>query len=401
MARILFVNIPAEGHINPTLGLVKQLVDNGEEVVYLCTEEYRSKIEQTGAQFVAYPFSFDSSFDPAERKHPYEFPNMVLRGLVRQIVPEVLTIAKASEYDYVIYDSLMCWGGSILSDKLGIPVVSSITSFAFTDPLTDIQTDDFPSNDEAYAQQLYDGIVELAYQLSQQFDVPTPTLSDITAQYGTMKLVYTSRYFQPQVDRLDDSYIFTGSSIVPRHDAPPFPFEQLQAHDQPIVYISMGTILNRDLKFYELCFAALRDVPVQVVLSSGKYTDMEPLADCIPDNFTIAPYVPQLEMLQRADAFVTHAGMNSTSEAMYYSVPLVMIPLTSDQPAVAHRVQELGAGISLNSKELTPEMLRDAVLQVLNDPAYKEQAHVIGESLKHAGGYKNAADALLSCFAKA
>lgn len=79
---------------------------------------------------------------------------------------------------------------------------------------------------------------------------------------------------------------------------------------------------------------------------------MEPLADQIPPNFIVLPYVAQLHMLQHTDVFITHAGMNSTSEALYYNVPLVMIPLTSDQPLVANRVQELGAGITLNKLNL-------------------------------------------------
>lgn len=103
-------------------------------------------------------------------------------------------------------------------------------------------------------------------------------------------------------------------------------------------------------------------------------------------------------MLQHVDAFVTHAGMNSTSEALYYNVPQVMIPLTSDQPIVASRVQELGAGVVVDKNELTPASLRAALLEVLSHPTYKEQAHVIGESLRQAGGYSHAADTIAGHF---
>jgi len=154
----------------------------------------------------------------------------------------------------------------------------------------------------------------------------------------------------------------------------------------------MGTILNKNLDFYQLCFEAFGDLPVNVVLSSGKYTDMEPLADQIPSNFIVMPYIAQLEMLQHTDVFITHAGMNSTSEALYYNVPLVMIPLTSDQPLVANRVQELGAGIALNNVAV----MREALLEVLSNPSYKQQACIIGESLRQAGGYKRAAEMIMS-----
>ncbi|PUA39022.1 glycosyl transferase [Paenibacillus elgii] len=401
MARVLVVITPAEGHVNPSLGLVKQLTDNGEEVVYVCTEEYRSRIEQTGAELRTYPFpedafSHDPALKPAEYKHPYQFVYMMVGGIIRKIVPEVLRVTVDETFDYLIFDSLMGWGGTIIAEKLGIPAVCSIASFAFVEPLGTEQDMDENRKD---VKELYEATMKLTRQLADEFQVRVPAMNEIVRHEGRLKLVYTSRHFQPQAEKLDDSFIFTGPSIVPRQDAPPFPFEQLRARHQQTVYIAMGTILNKALDFYKLCFDAFQDLPVTFVVSSGKHTDMEPLMDRIPANFIVQPYVPQLEMLQHADAFITHAGMNSTSEALYYNVPLVMIPLTSDQPLVAKRVQELGAGITLDKNNLTPVALRAALVEVLGNPAYRQQAQVIGESLRQAGGYKRAADVITNYFA--
>lgn len=288
----------------------------------------------------------------------------------------------------------MGWGGTIIAEKLGIPAVCSIASFAFVEPLGTEQDENRKD-----VKELYEATMKLTRQLADEFQVRVPAIDEIARHEGRLKLVYTSRHFQPQAEKLDDSFIFAGPSIVPRQDAPPFPFEQLRARHQQTVYIAMGTILNKDLDFYKLCFDAFQDLPVTFVLSSGKHTDMEPLMDRIPANFIVQPYVPQLEMLQHADAFITHAGMNSTSEALYYNVPLMMIPLTSDQPLVAKRVQELGAGITLDKNNLTPAALRAALVEVLGNPAYRQQAQVIGESLRQAGGYKRAADVITNYFA--
>jgi MGT family glycosyltransferase len=400
MARVLVVITPAEGHVNPTLGLVKRLVDSGEDVDYVCTEEYRTRIQQTGAQMITYPFvddafSKDSDLKPAEYKHHYQFVYMMVKGMILPIIPEVLRVIENRTYDYLIYDSLMGWGGTIIAEKLGIPAVCSIASFAFVEPLGSGQG---MNDNDPEVKKLYTATMQITHQLANELQVDAPAIEEIAPHGGRLRIVYTSRYFQPQAEKLDHSFIFTGPSIVPRKDAPSFPFEQLRVLHPQAVYISMGTILNKDLEFYKLCFAAFRDLPVQFVLSSGNYTDMEPLAPCIPDNFIIKPYIPQLEMLQHVDAFVTHAGMNSTSEALYYNVPQVMIPLTSDQPIVASRVQELGAGVVVDKNELTPASLRAALLEVLSHPTYKEQAHVIGESLRQAGGYRHAADTVMSHF---
>ncbi|MGC5776495.1 macrolide family glycosyltransferase [Paenibacillus pabuli] len=396
MARVLVVMMPAEGHINPSLGVIKELVENGDEVVYCCTEKYRTKIEALGAHFKAYSFNEatllnNPDMKPFELKHPYQFLYMMLEKIIQRFIPDVLNLIEDETYDYLIFDSLIGWGGQILGDKLGIPTVCSTTTFVFVEPLG---FDNQLKDDDEEVKELYNGIMEMSQQIASQFNVAVPSMAELSGHSGQLKIVYTSRYFQPMGDKLDDSFVFTGPSITTRKDAPSFANESLHALYKQAVYISMGTILNKDLDFYKLCFTAFHDLPVQFILSSGKDTDIEPIADLIPENFIIRPYLPQLEVLQHVDVFLTHAGMNSTSEALYYNVPLVMLPLTSDQPRVAGRVQELGAGVIVDKNNLTADVLRNAVLEVLGNASYKEQAEVIGRTLREAGGYKQAAMAI-------
>ncbi|GEC90320.1 macrolide family glycosyltransferase [Brevibacillus brevis] len=401
MARVLYVTIPAEGHVNPTLGLVKQLVGNGEEVVYMCSEEYRDRLAQTGAQFRAYQLDEqvfrDLGFNPTEFKHPLHFTDFMLRGIIEPRIPEILRQIQNESFDYLIFDSLFGWGGAILGEKLGIPTICSVTNLAFAEPLSKI-VEVFDASDAVDVDALYERVTQTAQSIARVCNVAVPAIEDITRQYGDMKIVFTSREFQPDADKLDDSYIFTGPSITSRPDAPSFPFEKLRSPHDKVVYISMGSILTKDVELYKLCFEAFQDIPAQFVLSCGKDTELESLGDNIPPNFIVEPYVPQLEVLQQADAFITHAGMNSTSEALYFHVPLVMIPLSSDQPIVAKRVEELGAGIMLDRGQLTPTALKDALLKVLNESTYKERAIQVGDSLRNAGGYQEAARRIMSLY---
>jgi MGT family glycosyltransferase len=107
-------------------------------------------------------------------------------------------------------------------------------------------------------------------------------------------------------------------------------------------------------------------------------------------------YVPQLEILQQADIFITHGGMNSSSEGLYFGVPLLVIPVMGDQPIVAKRIEELGAGLQLNRHELDAVALKSATEQILSNPAFKKKSLEVGKSLKEAGGYKKAVDAILN-----
>lgn len=264
MARVLVVITPAEGHVNPSLGLVTQLIDSGEEVVYVCTEEYRSRIEQTGALLITYPFpqdafSHDPVLKPQEYKHPYQFIYMMVGGIIRRIIPEVLRVIENQKFDYLIFDSLMGWGGTILAEKLGIPAVCSIASFAFVDPLgagEGMNEKEMDTN----TKELYEATMKITRALAQEFQVSIPVMEEIPAHAGRLNLVYTSRYFQPQAEKLDDRFIFTGPSIIPRQDAQTFSFELLRERYPQTVYIAMGTILNKNLDFYQLCFEAFGDM---------------------------------------------------------------------------------------------------------------------------------------------
>ena len=106
--------------------------------------------------------------------------------------------------------------------------------------------------------------------------------------------------------------------------------------------------------------------------------------------------MPQLGVLARAKAFVTHAGMNSVSEAMLARVPLVLFPQTAEQGLVARQVVRLGAGVRLPHVDLTAEKVREAVGEVILDPAYREGAELIGASFEEGGGYRAAADAFIA-----
>lgn len=153
----------------------------------------------------------------------------------------------------------------------------------------------------------------------------------------------------------------------------------------------MGTVFNQQPDFYHTCFEAFRDSSVTVILAVGEQNDISQLNN-IPSNFKLYNYVPQLDILQHTDLFITHGGMNSSSESLYFGVPMLVIPVMGDQPIIAQRIEELEAGVQLNRKLLTPEILRNTAMHVLSNDIYIKNSHRIGESLKNARGYNKAVD---------
>lgn len=388
MSKVLVFNFPGEGHINPTIALVEELIQRGEEVIYYCVEEYRKKIEKTKATFRAYE-NFMSRVDIMKRMNEKTNPlEMALRitKATDEIVADILEEIREEEYDYVIYDNNFP-AGWIIADILNLPKISSCTTFAMNELVYAGVMN--MKNQIDKESPMYQEIMAMYKKWKDQYGIDCNGILDMINHPGDMTIVFTSKLYQPHAEQFDDSFIFVGPSIAQRKDVEHFPFEKIQT--DKLIFISMGTVFNQRPEFYHMCFEAFRDSQATVVLSVGKNTDINQFHE-IPSNFMVFNYVPQLEVLQQADVFITHGGMNSSSEGLYFGVPLVVIPVAGDQPIVAKRVEELGAGIQLDRRQLTADQLRAAAERVLHNPSFAENSRKIGDSLKEAGGFKKAAD---------
>lgn len=213
--------------------------------------------------------------------------------------------------------------------------------------------------------------------------------NELSENYEALNIVYTSTYFQPAAASFDNSFAFNGPSIVERCDDSDLPWNRFAT--QRLIYISLGTIFGQTSKTYRMFFETFRNRDFHVILSVGKGTELISLGD-IPANFTVRKHVPQLEVLKRTSVFITHGGMNSASEGLYFGVPLIVIHQGLDQPLVARQVEKLGAGIYLRKNRLSPKTLTTAINLVTKDARFRDNARLIADSFKSAGGLAKAVD---------
>ena len=375
--KIAWFCIPAHGHTNPTLELVKTLTEAGHQIWYFSFEEFREKIERAGATFIScdgYDFEMEDkgNADRVGKDKVYATELLVsstlaLDEMTTRVIGEIRP-------DVVVSDSVAFWG-KLAAMKHDIPYVSSTTTFAFN------------RYSAKYMQESVWDIARMLIamprinkQLKRLRDkgYPVKSLLDIVQNDNdTNTIVYTSGYFQPCSETFSDRYHFIGPSIRPIT-------EPVEKTSDKTVYISMGTV-NQNRQFYRNCINVLAPTGWQVIISMGTNTDH---FDDLPKNIQVYESVDQMAVLSIADAFITHCGMNSASEGLYFGVPLVLFPQTPEQDAVAKRTEELGAGVRL--KSISEEDVLDALTKVLHEPQYKAGAKRISESFKNCGGMAEA-----------
>jgi MGT family glycosyltransferase len=389
MPKFLFLNFPAPGHVNPTLPVVSELVAYGAEVTYVLPEPFRAAVEGTGARL--------AMLEPLEalrRQGAGQGPDDQLLArlpfeLARQApqaVPPLVELTRALQPDCIVTNSLFLWG-RILAQITGVRAAAFRPYHA--PRATRGVTPPFATEEMARLAQAAEQALAALFAAYRR---PALTLQELVASVEAPTIVFMPKAFAHEAKAFDERFLFVGPSLhVTR------PRQNFFAGDAPgltrNVYISLGTLRNDDLEFYRLCLEAFEGGAWRGVLSVGDRIDIAALGP-VPANFQVAPHVAQLEVLAEADVFVSHGGLNSTMESLFYGVPLVVMPATREQRLTARRVRELGLGVVLEREGLTAEGLRQAARLAATDPEMRARVREMRQILLESGGATMAAAAL-------
>jgi MGT family glycosyltransferase len=376
--KILMVNLPFSGHTNPTLELAKTFVSLGHKVDYVHSPDWKKKIEKTGADFIPYD-GYPATLSPSKKE-------------IKSWWAAYRTVKRVGkEYDCLIYEMLFLPGKS-LADQLGIPVFRLFSTFTLNEKVLN----DFGKTGGWYMTSLFRH--PLLYSLVSNFLKRKFNLryGDIAKEMvdnaPKLNFTYTIKEFQIYPDDFDDKhYKYVGPAVESR-DEGNFDFTKM---DKPIIYISLGTLLNTSAKFFRKCIKAFQNQPVSVIMSIGNIVTKKQLGK-IPDNFFIYTFVPQLKVLQNASLFITHGGMNSVNEALFYGVPMLVIPIGNDQPTVARQVEILHLGKYMDRKNLDARSLQTASAEILGNNIYKDVLKQFQVKSQSAGGNMKIAQQILA-----
>lgn len=381
---LLFVALAGHGHVTPTLPLVEELVRRGYQVDYATSAEFSEAVTSSRARWVALP--------PLE---PFTPPPQVGAEVIalwfrhyfaamRATYPVLRDYCVTNRPDAVCYD-VTNWPARVVAEALGIPAVRCVPNLAENDAYSlgeRLTAGLDPDHPEMAA--LAADCARFSTEYGVELDV-AGTMDVIEA----LNLVFIPREFQPAGDSFDERFCFLGPLLGHREQrepwSPPVP-------SAPVLFISLGTIFTGHPGFYRTCLEAFGHGPWQVAMTVG---ELDPAAlGPIPPSVDVRPRFPQPAVLRHAAAFVSHAGMNSTMEALYYGVPLITFPQMPEQVANADRVAELGLGERIEADTLTPETLNEAVSRVAADQQVRANLDHMRQAIHDAGGADRGADVI-------
>ena len=389
MSHWIFFGSPLFGHSNPTFPVVAELVRRGERVVYYNSARFAEPILAAGAEFREYR-GFPTLPDSLSRRM-LEFVPLLAEALEAFLDAEAERL-RAEPPDFVMHDCIALWGAEA-GRMLGVPVMAINPGLIINESVAELSRRIMPPEalPGRHTVRLSDApmlwkVWRRRNRTLRKHGLPYKRIREVLDP--DFNVVFTSEALQPFAGELVGRYSFVGSPTVEREETAPFPLADLG--DRKLVYISLGTLFNDQPDFFELCFEALGRLDATVLLSLGrKDADLSALKP--PPNFVIRDYVPQIAVLRRASAFVTHGGVGSSSEALYLGAPQVFMPQIWDGYLMAHQISTAGAGIALSRRPSATE-LRAAVERVIADPSFRERSLDLGRGLVEQGGARRAAD---------
>lgn len=392
MSKVLIVGYPLYGHMRVILLISKRLVEQGETVYFLASEKFKRSVEESGALF--FPTEENHESAPAQFGQNSDDRISAFRELLvhllqtrKKMVPILNEMINHYKIDYMIHDSFCSWG-KMAARMNRLPAISSITTFAYNSAILEKNPEQFAYN--VFLMQkngppkghMAKRILKLMFAGIREFQEEGDDVIDLIMNKEEMNFVYSSAMFQTHLEEFDESYHFVGPCL--EEDPCVRSDSSFAAGKKPLIYISLGTVYNHDPDFFAMCVDAFKTFDGQVVISTG---NAELRLDLnVPEYIQMVKWAPQLELLREASLFITHGGFNSVNEALYYQVPVLVIPKAVDQFLVAERVEQLGVGLRLDSAQLTSSALGKAALTIMERKEIKENCIKVSETLRAAGG---------------
>jgi MGT family glycosyltransferase len=352
---IVFFSMPAYGHLLSVLPVIEALAAR-HRVVTWSAAGFRELIVRTGSEFHEYPFDF-SRFPLDRITADFLALFEALVTLNEELLGPVETMLASQRPDLVLHDSLAGFAKHACL-KLGLRAACFTTTMAYSRAVVATSRLAVSSLGLALQRPLRLAAVSAhEHRYRARHGLRYPATIDLFANTEALTLVFTPEFFQPRRSTFGPSFAFVGPTIAGRL-ARPWGRLPEPSSDKPLAYVSLGTIFSSQKALLGALAREVAAAGYRVVVSG----ELKVPAGLEEHEFQVGTGWNQLAVLSQAALFVTHGGLNSVLEAMWFGVPQILVPQQDEQALTARRAARLGVGVVLG--RFTRARLRRAIRQV-------------------------------------
>ncbi|WP_249998078.1 macrolide family glycosyltransferase [Actinoplanes sp. M2I2] len=382
MPHIAMVSIPFHGHVNPSIEIIRTLAARGYRVTYANAPSFADVITGAGAELKPYASTLPAT-DEQWSDDPVDQLTVFLDDAI-EMLPQLRDAYADDRPDLFLYD-IAGAPARLLAEQWKIPAVQLSPTFVAWDgyeqemaPLVEAMRAD-PRGADYYR------------RFSAWLAANGSSTTDSQAFQGRPDrgLALIPRALQPHADRVDPAvYDFVGPVFGDRSAQGSW---TRPADAEKVLLVSLGSAFTNHPGFYRRCVEAFGTLPGwHTVLQIGRHVDPAELGE-VPGSVEVRSWVPQLAVLEQADAFVTHAGMGGSSEGLYCGTPMIAAPQAADQFGNAEQLAALGVARVVESATVTAGELR-RLLGLITDPEVTARCEQIKHEVRTQGGATRAAD---------
>ncbi len=384
---IAMIGCTTPSHVYPSLGVIAELVRRGHRVSYAIGDRLAGLVEPTGARPVTHPSTLPAEDGDWPDNPAAELATRMFLTEGIATLPPLVRHFDDDRPDLLIHD-VAAQAGPVLAARWNVPAVLLSPTW--------VPWDGFEQDNAEALAALRTSVPGKEYHAAFSAWLHDNGLDrDPWEWLGADRPVVSliPPVLQPHLNRVRPGVRFVGPCLDPARlaertwTAPP--------DAGRVLLVSLGTVYNDRPDIYRAAAEAFADTDWHVVMALGRRVDPAALGP-LPANVEAHRSVPQLAVLAAASAFVTHAGMGSCVEALWFGVPTVAIPLAAEQFGNAAILGALGVGEQLAADRVNPQLLRAAVESVAADAGIAGRLAGVASVLRAHGGIEAAADAVES-----
>ena len=432
--RILFANVPADGHFNPMTGIAMELKSQGHDIRWYTSKMFGEKLKKLGIPHYPFKkalevnqFNINDVF-PERKKLKAGVPQLKfdIKNFFVYRAPEyfedISEIKQEFPFDVFVCDATFT-AGQLVRNKLNVPGVGigilPIMSTSRDLPpyglgltpgrsfISGIKNKflRFVAKNLLFKESTseYNKILK-RYNLPPEdvilFDIPV-LWSDIFLQSGTHGFEYERTDMPEKLKFVGPLHAFRK---VEQQDPIAIGFnypwqDKLNKYKKNIL-ISQGTFEPDHAKLIVPALEALKNEDCLLIVATGHHYTEALRKKYNQDNIIIEDVIDFAFIMPRADLYITNGGYGGTLIAIDHALPMVAAGINEGKNEICARIGYFKMGINLNTEKPCPEKIKQAVNEVFSNPVYKQNVEKLRDEFRGYNTNKLSADLIFSVIRK-